>query len=87
MLIKERDSHRHETVGFVTKLIESGAIERWEVEDQVRTVLQWLQEATNRVITGTDETRRASLGTDRLAGFDPTDVVQANGTGPAAEHS
>jgi hypothetical protein len=68
LLIKERDSHRHDTVDLVTKLIESGAIERWEIDDQVRTVLQWLKDTTNRVITGTDEARRASLGADQLAG-------------------
>ena len=64
LLIKERDTHRQDTVDFVTKLIESDAIERWQIDDQVRTVLQWLQENTNRVITGTDEARRARLGTD-----------------------
>jgi hypothetical protein len=66
LLIQERDSHRSDTVDFVTKLIDSGAIERWEIDDQIRTVLQWLRDTTNRVITGTDEARHSSLGTDQL---------------------
>ncbi|HEX5118834.1 MAG TPA: hypothetical protein VFW65_26925 [Pseudonocardiaceae bacterium] len=87
LLIKERDAHRHDTVDFVTKLIDSGAIERWEVEDQIRTVLQWLKDTTNRVITGTDEARTASLGADRLTGVDPTTKLPANGVGPSTEHA
>ena len=82
MLIQERDTHRHDTVDLVTRLIDSGAIERWEVDDQVRTVLQWLQDSTNRVITGTDEARRASLGTERIGS-----AGDRNGTGNAAEHT
>jgi hypothetical protein len=70
----------------VTKLIESGAIERWEIDDQVRTVLQWLKDTTNRVITGTDEARRASLGADQLAG-EPAAGPQYNGTGVPADHT
>jgi hypothetical protein len=64
LLVKERDAHRTATVDFVTRLIESGAVDRWEIDDQVRTVLQWLQDNTRTVITGTDETRQFTMGND-----------------------
>lgn len=84
LLVKERDTHRHDTVDFVTKLIDSGAIERWEIEDQIRTVLQWLKEMTNTVITGTDEARQSSLGADQLAA---ASSAHRNGSTTASEHS
>lgn len=61
-LVEERDRARQETIDFVTRLVDSGAIERWQVADQVRVTLQWLLEGSNRVITGTDETRPPSVG-------------------------
>jgi hypothetical protein len=64
LLIEERDRHRHDLVDFVTRLIDSGAIERHQIDDQVRAVLQWLREDSNHVITGKDEIRHASLGKD-----------------------
>jgi hypothetical protein len=64
LLVKERDAHRTATIDFVTRLIDSGAIDRWEIDDQVRTVLQWLQDNTRTVITGTDEARQFTLRTD-----------------------
>lgn len=67
-LAEDRDHHRRELVDFVTKLIDSGAIERHQIDDQVRAALQWLQENTHRVITGTDEARRTSLGRDWTPG-------------------
>jgi hypothetical protein len=79
MLVKERDRHRRDTVDFVTKLVESGSIERWQVADQVRKVLQWLQDGSNRVITGTDETRRAPLVTDELFVEEPVVESERNG--------
>jgi hypothetical protein len=63
-LIEERDRAREDTIGFVTKLVESGAIERWQVADQIRVALQWLLDGSNKVITGTDETRPPSVGPD-----------------------
>jgi hypothetical protein len=82
MLVQERDTHRQDTVNFVTQLIDSGAIERWEIDDQIRTVLQWLRDTTNRVITGTDEARRASLGADQISGS-PTRNGASRSTEPA----
>lgn len=37
------------TVDFVNKLIESGAIERWQVNDQAKAALEWLRQSTNSV--------------------------------------
>lgn len=61
-LIDERDRAREHTIGFVTQLVDSGAIERWQVADQIRVALQWLLDGSNRVITGTDETRPPFIG-------------------------
>ncbi len=59
-LVVERDAHRRDMVDLIVNLIRSGAIDRWEIDDQVRSVLQWLQQTTNKVITGTDEARQFS---------------------------
>lgn len=56
-LIQERDRARQDTISFVTNLVDSGAIERWQVADQIRVALQWLLESSDRVITGADDTR------------------------------
>ena len=45
---------RHETIDFISRMVASGVVERWEVSDQVREVLQWLTEATVRVLTDND---------------------------------
>lgn len=63
-LIEERDRARQDTIDFVTKLVESGAIERWQVADQIRVALQWLLDGSNRVITGTDEVRPPTFTPD-----------------------
>jgi hypothetical protein len=60
VLIEERDAHRKDMVDLITSLIRSGAIDRWEIDDQVRSVLQWLQQTTTKVITGNDEARQFS---------------------------
>lgn len=65
-LVEERDRARTDTINFVTKLVESGAIERWQVADQIRVALQWLLDGSNRVITGTDEARPPSFGPEVL---------------------
>ncbi|KAA2254864.1 hypothetical protein F0L68_29210 [Solihabitans fulvus] len=52
MLKDERDTNRSVTVDFVARLLGSGAIERWEVDDQVKEALQWLKDSTARVIHG-----------------------------------
>ena len=41
---------RRDTIDFVAHMVDSGVIERWEVSDQAREALQWLREATARVI-------------------------------------
>lgn len=60
-LMEDRDQDRRQTVEFVNKLMESGALERWEIDDQVRVVLDWLKEATDRVIKPAEEVRPLSV--------------------------
>ena len=82
LLIKERDTHRHDTVDFVTKLIDSGAIERWEIEDQI---LDRVAVAEGHHEQGDHGYRRSP---PRIAGHgshgraDPTGTAHSNGTSP-----
>jgi hypothetical protein len=46
----ERDEERRQFTDFITRLLQSGAVDRWDVEDQVREALEWLAESTGRVI-------------------------------------
>ncbi|MEQ0565599.1 hypothetical protein ABJI51_41525 [Amycolatopsis sp. NEAU-NG30] len=56
-LVAERDTHRKDVLDFVTKLIESDALDRWQIEDDIRVMMQWMQTSI-RMVTGTDEARR-----------------------------
>jgi hypothetical protein len=54
ILREEELASRHDTIDFITHMVDSGVIERWEVSDQVREALTWLKEATARVIRERD---------------------------------
>jgi hypothetical protein len=56
-LNEERDQNRRLVVDFVNQLVSSGAIDRWEIDEQVRTALDWLRESTDHVIRIPDEAR------------------------------
>jgi hypothetical protein len=45
---------RHDTIDFISRMVESGVVERWEVSDQVKEALEWLRDATARVVTDKD---------------------------------
>jgi hypothetical protein len=45
---------RRDTIEFISRMVESGVVERWEVSDQVREALEWLSDATARVVTDKD---------------------------------
>lgn len=45
---------RRDTIEFISRMVDSGAVERWEVSDQVRDALEWLTDATARVVTDKD---------------------------------
>lgn len=61
---------RHETIDFISRMVESGVVERWEVSDQVREVLRWLTEATVRILGDNDrlETEGGQLPRQRRRG-------------------
>jgi hypothetical protein len=42
---------RQDTIAFIKHMVDSGVVERWEVSDQVREALEWLRDATARVVT------------------------------------
>ena len=59
---------RQDTIDFISRMVDSGVVERWEVSDQVREALEWLRDATARVVTDKDHrkprsTSRASAPT------------------------
>lgn len=45
---------RHDAIDFISRMVESGVVERWEVSDQVREALEWLSVATARILTDND---------------------------------
>jgi hypothetical protein len=56
-LVRERDTHRRDVCDFLTKLLASDALDRWQIDDQVRVLLQWMDTSISRVLTGTDTAR------------------------------
>lgn len=51
---EDRLTSRSETVDFISRMVESGVVERWEVSDQVREALGWLSDATTRILAHAD---------------------------------
>jgi hypothetical protein len=65
VLAQERHNSKQVVVEFLTRMLESDAIERWEIEDDLRTLLQSLREWSNHELAGVKETRSTSLGTGK----------------------
>jgi hypothetical protein len=57
LLVQDRDIHRKQVYDFISQLLESDALDRWQIEDQVRVTLQWMGVSINRVLTGIDDGR------------------------------
>ncbi|HEY1005172.1 MAG TPA: hypothetical protein VGD83_36610, partial [Streptosporangiaceae bacterium] len=51
---EDQVTSRRDTIDFISRMVESGVVERWEVSDQVREALEWLTDATARVVTDKD---------------------------------
>ncbi|MEU7478156.1 hypothetical protein AB0A63_19385 [Lentzea sp. NPDC042327] len=66
-LIDERKTSRQAVLEFLSRMLESDAIERWEVEDDLRVLLQSLREWSNNTLAGVRETPSTSLGTGKRA--------------------
>jgi len=58
ILRQDQLQSRHDTIEFISHMVESGVVERWEVSDQVKEALEWLTDATARVVT--DKDRRST---------------------------
>jgi hypothetical protein len=56
-LVAERDTHRKDVLDFITRLIGSDALDRWQIDDEVRVMMQWMRTSIHRVLTGTDAAR------------------------------
>jgi DNA-binding FadR family transcriptional regulator len=50
LLREERERERRQVTEFITSLLDSGAIDRWDVDDHVRTALEWLKVSTERTV-------------------------------------
>lgn len=46
---------RRETIDFISHMVSTGVIERWEVSDQAREALDWLKAAISSVISDREE--------------------------------
>lgn len=78
-------TRRQDTIDFIKHMVDSGVVERWEVGDQVREALEWLRDATARVVT--DNHHRATEtdppGRQRRRGrSDPTEQSAESGQSP-----
>ncbi|MCG8927560.1 hypothetical protein [Lentzea sp. CC55] len=62
VLVDERDSRLRATFDFMNRLLESDALDRWQIDDQVRTALQMAQESIFRVLTGSGQPRLVPSG-------------------------
>ncbi|MFJ5985248.1 hypothetical protein [Lentzea sp. NPDC092896] len=65
MLALERHNSKQVVVDFLARMVESDAIERWEIEDDLRVLLQSLRDWSNSELASVKETRTTSLGTAR----------------------
>lgn len=54
---------RRDTVDFISRMVESGVVERWEVSDQVREALAWVSDATARILT---DSKQPDVDADHL---------------------
>lgn len=80
----EQDSRRRETIDFVSNMVDSGVIERWEVSDQAREALEWLKVATARVIRERDERKQLEPEYRQERRGRDTEA-QSNGSAPSGE--
>ena len=72
MLREERNNNRRAVTDFVTHLLDSGAIDRHEISDQVRNALQWVKDASDPVLA-------APGASDRTVSTDPPLVLETSG--------
>jgi hypothetical protein len=50
LLREDREQERRQVTDFITQLMDSGHIDRWDVDDQVRSALEWLKLSTERTV-------------------------------------
>jgi 23S rRNA G2069 N7-methylase RlmK/C1962 C5-methylase RlmI len=72
LMREERDERRRQVTDFVLQMLNSGAIERWEIDDQVRAALNWLKESTETIVgsPGPDQIQAAPPGGARSSGVE-----------------
>jgi len=68
---EERNEERKQFIDLVARLFQSGAVDRWDIDDQVQLVLKWLAESTKRIIRSDvitiPEQRTAATKVDQTA--------------------
>jgi hypothetical protein len=75
---EDQVTRRKDTIDFIKHMVDSGAVERWEVSDQVRAALAWLGDATARVVTDKHH---------RMAEIDPPVRQRRRGRGDPIEQT
>ena len=71
MVREVRQEDHRQVTSFLTTLLNSGAIDRWEVKDTVQTALDWLKESNDRVV---------QTGEARIPWQRPAPAAERNGT-------
>ena len=75
LLRAERDEERRQAIDFIHRLVESDAIDRWQIEETVGGALKWLQEAVDNVIRpSTTPISPGDRPNDLLSPQHPTEV-------------
>ncbi|QFZ19843.1 hypothetical protein [Saccharothrix syringae] len=78
VLVEERDSRLRAVFDFINRLLESEALDRWQIDDPLRTALQMAQENLFKVFTAGDKPLPLAFGDTRgnarSTGDDGTDV-------------
>lgn len=64
-LVSERDTHRKDVLDFINELVRSDAMDRWQLDDEVRVAMHWMQATVRKVLTGTDDARALPFGAQR----------------------
>jgi len=71
------------TIDFVNKLLEAGAIERWQINDQAKAALDWLRESTNAVLAGPAPTAEQATGSNSRKRTRKAQAPDVEGEAPA----
>ncbi|MGH3773279.1 MAG: hypothetical protein ACRDRW_18100 [Pseudonocardiaceae bacterium] len=85
MLRNERLEKYRNFADFVTRLVDSGAIERYEIDDLVKPVLDWFKEAPTNTIRSLEQAAKMPVQHD-FGGLPPADTPDSSLPDPPPIH-